>query len=85
MKRFYEGSGDVGPAEQAEVAYRELRRSLIKFAAVEAELHERAGKLTPMQETLLYGSLNGARDRIMVFAAVYHVERDRADRQISHT
>lgn len=81
-KRFYEGTGPVGPAEQANAAYREMRRSLIRHAEVEAEMRAlaEAGNLVPANESILIGRLNNWRDRIMVFAAVYHVERDVASR-----
>ena len=85
MAKFYDGSGKIEPQEQAVEAYREMRRSLVKYAEAEAELHERVTvngeRLTSIQEQLIVGRLHAWRDRAMMFAAVYHVEMDRSDRK----
>lgn len=84
MSRYYEGSGDVSPAGQAEVAYREMRRSLVKYAAVEAEVadrQERGEIFTSVQENILVGKMHAWRDRARLFALVYQVEIDVADRR----
>lgn len=72
----------VSAAEQALEAYRQLRYSLVKFAEAEAELVDRAaeGKLTPTLESILVSRAHAWRDRAIMFAAVYHVERDVAQR-----
>jgi hypothetical protein len=79
------GSGPVSAFEQADIAYEQMRRALVKFSEVESEMHARLqrGDLTPTQENILIGRMNGQRDRIMIFAAVYHVERDVERRQRS--
>lgn len=65
----------LSAAEQSEVAYREMRRSLVKFAQLEAELLER--KLSPTQEDIVVARLTLARERVVMWALVYGVERDR--------
>lgn len=79
MSRYYRGTGPVSPAIQAEVAYREMRRSLIEYAAVEAEFLAKPN-MTSIEETLLVGRRSRWAERVRVFAAVYHVERDLDDR-----
>jgi hypothetical protein len=65
----------VSPAEQAAVARREMRRSLVKLADTEAEMRAKA----PLNETL--DKLLGGRalyhiHRAATFALVYLVETD---------
>lgn len=74
-------STPVAPAEQAEVAYRELRRSLVRFAEFESQLIDGAGKLTPTQEDIVVSRLRLWRERAIMFALVYQVERAEEDRR----
>lgn len=76
MGKIYDGSGHVSAEEQAKIAYRQMRESLVQFAAAEVELAERqkAGELTPTLESLIFMKLVNARERAVMFAAVYHVE-----------
>lgn len=76
---YFEGSGPLNPREQANVAYKEMRRSLVRYAAVEAELierRERGEQLTAVQESLIIGRLHAHRDRAQMFALIYLAEMD---------
>lgn len=81
---FYASSGSVSAAEQAEIAYREMRRSLVEYAAIEAEIAERTMSsrrtITPTEENILSTRLAYWKDRAMMFAAIYHVERSMAQK-----
>jgi hypothetical protein len=76
---------DVTSAEeQAVIAYREMRRSLVMFASVETDIITRrnADKLPPAVESLLIADRAVWRERVLLFAAVYHVERAEAARRM---
>lgn len=83
VSNYYEGSGAVSPQVQASDAYRQMRLSLIKFAAVEAEMLERVNeeKMTPTLESILVSRAHAWRDRAVMFALVYQVEMDVFDRR----
>lgn len=74
---------NVSAAEQATIAYREMRRSLRRFANLEADIAARraANQLPPNVEALLAAERDSYRNRALLFAAVYHVERDVAQQQ----
>ncbi len=80
--RYFEGSGSLTPLEQAEVAYREMRKSLVNFASVEAELkdHAKRGTMNPTREMIFIARRDSHRDRAAMFALVYQVEIDVATR-----
>jgi hypothetical protein len=80
VSRYYIGTGPVSAAEQADIAYEQMRLSLVEYASCEAEFAANPN-LTPTQEQLIAERRNRWRDRVMVFAAVYHVERDVAVRE----
>lgn len=83
-RQYFAGSGPVSAREQAATAYREMRRSLIKFAAAELELAERVDRgdeLTALQESMVVGRMHAWRDRAQLFASVYLVETSVADRE----
>jgi len=69
---------NVSAAEQAVIAYHEMRRSLRSFASLEADIAARraADRLPPNVETMLSAERDSHRNRALLFAAVYHVERD---------
>lgn len=71
----------VSPWGQASEAYRQMRRSLVKFAQIEQEYLDREEDLTPTQKEILSNKMNFWRERVNMFAAVYHVEQD----VLSHT
>lgn len=79
MKPFYAGDGPVSAAEQAEIAYREVRRSLVKYAEIEAE-YASVKNMTPAQDDYYAGRRSFWVARIQVFSAVYQVESAKADR-----
>lgn len=83
MAKYYEGSGEVSPQVQAEEAYRQMRLSLVKYAAAEAEMLERTDykTLTPTLEGILVARAHAWRDRAAMFALVYQVEMDVFDRR----
>lgn len=70
-------STPITAAEQAEVAYGELRRSLVKFAEAESELLDSERRLSPTQETIVMSRLTLWRERAVMFAAIYQAERER--------
>lgn len=72
-KSYFEGSGVVSASEQARAAYKQMRRSLIKYAEVEAKFGD-IESMTSIQEEILVAERKRWRDRVLVFAAVYHVE-----------
>lgn len=76
-------SEKVSAREQAQVAYREMRRSLVKFAAVEAEMARRRQEdmLPPNVESLLAAERDSYNRRVTMFALVYIAETGVADRR----
>jgi hypothetical protein len=76
-------SENVSAREQAQVAYREMRRSLVKFASVEAnmDLRRENDMLPPAVEMLLAAERDIYNRRATMFALVYLVETTAADRR----